>query len=83
MKVGRLLKLTPLAEHMEGIVTTANLESGNNIKVKMSLNYKPFEELLSQFEGIKKEFPDFKLFNQELVEGNHIKIPREIINKLQ
>jgi hypothetical protein len=38
---------------------------------------------LSKFEEITKEFPDFKLFNESLVDGNHIKIPREIINKLQ
>lgn len=83
MEVGKLLKLTPLATHMEGVVSSAKLESGNSINLKMSLQYRPFEQLLSKFEEIKAEFPDFKLFNESLVDGNHIKIPREIINKLQ
>ena len=83
MEIGRLLKLTPLSSHMDGVISSAALETGNDISLKMSLKYKPFEQLLSNFEEISKEFPEFKLFNESLVDGNHIKIPREIINKLQ
>ena len=83
MEIGKLLKLTPLSSHMDGVISSAALETGNDISLKMSLKYKPFEQLLTNFEEITKEFPEFKLFNESLVDGNHIKIPREIINKLQ
>ena len=33
-------------------------------------------------EELSKKYPNFKLFNEKLVEGEYIKIPREIVNNL-
>tara|TARA_B100000214_G_C23962712_1_gene626113 strand:- start:538 stop:1875 length:1338 start_codon:yes stop_codon:yes gene_type:complete len=78
--IGKLLKLTPLAAHMDGITTQAY--HGKDIRVPLSLNYQPFKDLINKFEELSKEHPNFQLFNSELIDGGYIKIPREIINKL-
>ena len=57
--------------------------SGNDISIPLSLEYKPFSDLIAQFEAIQQENPGFQLFNEKLVDGGYIKIPREIISKLK
>ena len=81
IEIGKLLKLTPLAAHMDGIQTTAH--HGNDIRVPLSLKYEPFSELINKFEELSAEHPEFQLFNSALIDGGYIKIPREIINKLK
>ena len=83
MKIGKLLKLTPLTEHLEGLNVEHIERKGNNISIPLSLEYKPFSDLIAQFEAIQKENPGFQLFNEKLVDGGYIKIPREIITKLK
>merc|ERR1711871_235930 len=84
MEIGRLLELTPLSTHLEGteVAEKKDLRSGTEIDIPLSLDYAPFESLLKNFEKLSEEYPDFKLFNEKLVKGGYIKIPREIINKL-
>jgi hypothetical protein len=84
MEIGRLLELTPLSTHLEGteVEGAVNMRSGKEIDIPLSLDYAPFESLLKNFEKLSEEYPDFKLFNEKLVKGGYIKIPREIIDKL-
>jgi hypothetical protein len=82
MEIGRLLQLTPLKSHLEGTNVNAGVRSGEQIDIPLSLEYAPFESLLKNFEKLSAEHPEFKLFNEKLVQGGYIKIPREIINKL-
>jgi hypothetical protein len=83
MDIGKLLKLTPLAEHLEGLSVEHILRKGDKISIPLSLEYKPFSDLIAQFENIQKENPGFQLFNEKLVDGGYIKIPRDIISKLK
>ena len=83
MKIGKLLKLTPLVEHLDGLNVEHVERKGNDISIPLSLEYKPFSDLIAQFEAIQQENPGFQLFNEKLVDGGYIKIPREIISKLK
>lgn len=74
--ISRLLKLTPLS------APDTSMRYGNNVELKMSLNYQPFAKLMEKVEQISVENPEFQLFNKELVNNGYIKIPRNIIEKL-
>jgi hypothetical protein len=76
IEIGKLLKLTPLE------APATHSRHGDNIELKMSLEYQPFSTLMNKFEKISKEHPEFQLFNTDLVSNGYIKIPREIIKKL-
>lgn len=76
MKVSKLLELTPLK------VEDKTKRHGENVELKMALEYKPFEKLINNFEKISKVYPNFHLFNKDLVKDGYIKIPREIVKEL-
>lgn len=82
MPISKLAKMTPLNEHVPKTVDTSNLRVGNELEIKMSLQYVPFSKLIENFEKLSKEFPDFKLFNEKLIKDGYIKIPRTMIDKL-
>ena len=80
--IGQLARLTPREDHLEGIETQRPMNVGKEIRIPLSLSYEPLKKLVDNFEKISLEHPEFKLFNEKIVENGYIKIPREIINKL-
>ena len=83
ISISDLAALTPRKEHLAGVKTTREMNFGNEIQIPLTLGYEPLKRLINNFESISREYPDFKLFNEKIVENGYIKIPREIINKLK
>lgn len=76
MHVSKLLELTPV--HVED----TSKRHGASVELKMALDYVPFEKLINNFDKLSTKFPDFHLFNKDLVKDGYIKIPREIVKEL-
>jgi hypothetical protein len=75
-----LQKLTPTAEVVQDLEVAGRF--GEDLEVKMSLDYEPFSKLIKKFEQLQTEHPDFKLFNEKIVRNGYIQVPRDILKKL-
>ena len=73
MAIDKLLELTPTK------VNDSSLRHGENVELKLSLDYTPFNKLMEKFEQLSAEHPEFQLFNTELVKDGYIKVPRNIV----
>lgn len=84
MDIDTLLKLTPTEKHLEGVNhdDLSARKKGSDICLQLDLEYEPFKKLIANIKEISKKYPDFKLFNEKIVDGEYIKIPREIVNNL-
>lgn len=80
LDLSQLQKLTPTAEVVQDLGVAGRF--GEDLEVKMSLDYEPFSKLIKKFEQLQTEHPDFKLFNEKIVKNGYIQVPRDILKKL-